>query len=181
MEILFENCCTLTKDALVAMNKRNRNPVFTLTVIVMCAAYLVNGVRGALAGYPSALIAPVLCAAALGAFAYYLPNMQAFLEYRKNLHAFGRDAKCITKFYDDKFVVENLTNGKVATIHYSRLRKVSEDGRYVFLLLDTRVISPVDKMDFISGTAEDFSAFIAQKAEMYARKKTAEEHTLERG
>ena len=38
MEILFENCCTLTKEALLAMNRRNRNPVFTAAVIVICAA-----------------------------------------------------------------------------------------------------------------------------------------------
>ena len=113
MEIRFENCCTLTKDALLAMNRKNRNPVFTAAVFVLCAAYLVNGVRAAIAGYPSGLIAPIIAAAVLGSFAYFLPNMQAWSEYRKNLAAYGRDANCITKFYDDKFVVENLTNGKV--------------------------------------------------------------------
>ena len=164
MESKFENCCTLTKEALLAMNRKNRNPVFTAAVVVLCAAYLVNGVRSAIAGYPSGLIAPLVCAVVLGAFAYFLPNMQAWFEYRKNLTAFGRDARCITKFYDDRFVVENLTTGKEASISYARIRKVSEDERYIFLLLDTRIISPVDKDDFLSGTAEDFAEFIRGKA-----------------
>ena len=62
MEILFENCCTLTKDALLSMNRKSRNPVFVAAVIVLCAAYLVNGVRAAMAGYPTGLIAPIACA-----------------------------------------------------------------------------------------------------------------------
>ena len=169
MESKFENCCTLTKEALLAMNRKNRNPVFTAAVVVLCAAYLVNGVRSAIAGYPSGLIAPLVCAVVLGAFAYFLPNMQAWFEYRKNLTAFGRDARCITKFYDDRFVVENLTTGKEASISYARIRKVSEDERYIFLLLDTRIISPVDKDDFLSGTAEDFAEFIRGKAENTVR------------
>ena len=164
MEILFENCCTLTKEALLAMNRKNRNPVFTAAVIVLCAAYLVNGIRAAIAGYPRGIILPLVCAAVLGAFAYFLPNFQTFFEYRKNLAAYGRDAKCITKFYDDKFVVENLTNGKQASIPYTRIRKVSEDERYLFLLLDTRIVSPVDKNDFLQGSAEDFAAFIGSRA-----------------
>ena len=170
MEVLFENCCTLTKDALLAMNRRNRNPVFTAAVVVLCAAYLVNGARAALAGYPAGLIWPLVFALVLGAFACFLPNMQAWLEYRKNLAAFGRDARCITKFYADRFEVENLTTGKTASIPYVRIRKVAEDERYVFLLLDTRIISPVDKSDFITGTAEDFSPFIRDKAVNTARR-----------
>ena len=178
MEIRFENCCTLTKDALLAMNRKNRNPVFTAAVFVLCAAYLVNGVRAAIAGYPSGLIAPIIAAAVLGSFAYFLPNMQAWSEYRKNLAAYGRDANCITKFYDDKFVVENLTNGKVSPISYARIRKVAEDERYIFLLLDTRIISPVDKSDFITGTAEDFSDFIRAKAVNTTRRGGKPENTL---
>ena len=139
MELRFENCCTLTKDALLAMNRKNRNPVFTAAVFVLCAAYLVNGVRAAMAGYPTGLIAPIACAVVLGVFAYFLPNLQAWFEYRKNLAAFGRDARCITKFYDDRFVVENLTTGKEASIPYARIRKVAEDERYVFLLLDKQI------------------------------------------
>ncbi len=164
MEVRFENCCTLTKEALLAMNRKNRNPVFTAAVDVICAAYLVNGVRAAIAGYPAGLIAPIVCALLLGAFALFLPNMQTALEYRKNLMAFGRDARCITKFYDDKFVVENLTNGKNSSISYARIRKVAEDENYIFLLLDTRIISPVDKREFLQGTAEDFAEFIRGKA-----------------
>lgn len=164
MEVKFENCCTLTKDALLAMTRRNRNPLFTAAVFVLCAAYLVNGIRAAIAGYPSGVIAPLIAAVVLGTFAYFLPNMQAWFEYRKNLASFGRDARCITKFYEDRFVVENLTTGKDASIPYARIRKVAEDERYIFLLLDTRVISPVDKSDFITGTAEDFAPFIAAKA-----------------
>ena len=164
MEVKFENCCTLTKDALLAMNRKSRNPVFVAAVIVLCVAYLVNGVRAAIAGYPGALVLPLASAVVLGAFAYFLPNMQTALEYRKNIVAFGREAKCITKLYDDKFVVENLTNGTTASIAYGRIRKVAEDERYVFLLLDTRVISPVDKTDFIGGTAEEFMPFITAKA-----------------
>ena len=178
MEILFENCCTLTKKALLAMNRKNRNPVFTAAVVMLCAAYLVNGVRSAIAGYPSGLILPIVCAVVLGSFAYFLPNLQAWFEYRKNLLAFGRDAKCITKFYDDKFVVENLTTGKTAPISYSRIRKVSEDDGYVFLLLDTRIISPVDKNDFIQGTAEDFSDFIRSKAVNTTRRGGKPDNTL---
>ena len=164
MEVKFENCCTLTRDALLAMNRRNRNPIFVAAVFVLCAAYLVNGVRAAIAGYPSGLAAPLICAVVLGVFAYFLPNMQAAVEYRKNAVAFGREARCITKFYDDKFVVENLTNGKIASIPYTRIRKVAEDERYVFLLLDTRVISPVDKTVLIGGKAEDVVPFITAKA-----------------
>lgn len=164
MDLKFENCCTLTKDALIAMNRKSRNPLFLATVVVLCVSYLYSGVRSAVAGYPSALIAPVIAAATLGGFAYLLPRIQAAIEYRKNLIAFGRDAKCITKFYDDKFVVENLSNGKVSPIPYARIRKVAEDERYVFLLLDTRIISPVDKTDFIRGTADDFLPFINAKA-----------------
>ena len=66
MELRFENCCTLTKEALLAMNRQNRNPVFTAAVIVLCTAYLVNGIRSAAAGYPSGLIAPLVCAAVFG-------------------------------------------------------------------------------------------------------------------
>ena len=179
MEILFENCCTLTKDALLAMNRKNRNPVFTVAVFVICTAYLVNGVRSAAAGYPTGLIAPIVCAVILGAFAYFLPNFQTFFEYRKNLAAFGRDARCITKFYDEKFVVENLTNGKNASISYSRIRKVSEDENYIFLLLDTRIISPVDKHEFLQGTAEDFAEFIQRKAVNTKRGGGKPENTLE--
>lgn len=164
MEIKFENCCTLTKSALVAMNRKSRSPLFLATVVVLCLSYLYSGVRSAIAGYPSALIAPVVAAAALGAFAYFLPRVQAAIEYRKNLVAFGREARCITKFYEDKFVVENLSNGKTSPISYARIRRVAEDERYVFLLLDTRIISPVDKTDFIKGTAEDFLPFISAKA-----------------
>lgn len=164
MEAKFQNCCTLTRDALLAMNRSNRNPVFTAAVFVLCAAYLVNGVRSAVAGYPSGLIAPLICAAVLGTFAWFLPNILTFFEYRKNQIAYGRDAKCITKFYDDKFVVENLTADKTANISYGRIRKVSEDENYVFLLLDTRIIAPVDKNDFLSGSAEEFLEFIRAKA-----------------
>ncbi len=179
MEILFENCCTLTKEALLAMNRRNRNPVFTAAVVVIGAAYVVNGIRSAIAGYPSGLILPLICAALLGAFAYFLPNFQTFFEYRKNLAAFGRDARCITKFYDDKFVVENLTNGKNASIPYTRIRKVSEDENYIFLLLDTRIISPVDKSEFLQGTAEDFAEFIKRKAVNTKRGGGKPDNTLE--
>jgi hypothetical protein len=50
-------------------------------------------------------------------------------------------------------------------VHLRGLRgRVAEDERYIFLLLDTRVISPVDKTDFIGGTAEDFLPFITAKA-----------------
>lgn len=164
MELKFENCCTLTKEALLSMNRKNRNPIFTAAVYVLCAAYLVNGIRAAMAGYPQGLIAPLICTAVLGAFGYFLPNMQAWFEYRKNLAAFGRDARCITKFYDDRFVVQNLTTGKDASIPYTRIRKVAEDERYIFLLLDTRIISPVDKSDFIGGTAEEFADFIRARA-----------------
>ena len=90
MEVKFENCCTLTRDALLAMNRRNRNPIFVAAVFVLCAAYLVNGVRAAIAGYPSGLAAPLICAVVLGVFAYFLPNMQAAVEYRKNAVAFVR-------------------------------------------------------------------------------------------
>lgn len=179
MEILFENCCTLTKEALLAMNRKNRNPVFTVAVFVIGAAYVVNGIRSAIAGYPSGLILPLLCAAVLGAFAYFLPNMQAWFEYRKNLTAYGRDAKCITKFYADRFVVENLTRGKESSIPYVRIRKVSEDERYIFLLLDTRVILPVDKQDFIQGSAEDFAEFIKQRAVNTTRRGGKPDNALE--
>lgn len=178
MELKFENCCTLTKEALLSMNRKNRNPIFTAAVYVLCAAYLVNGIRAAMAGYPQGLIAPLICAAVLGAFGYFLPNLQAWFEYRKNLTAFGRDARCITKFYDDRFVVENLTNGKDASIPYARIRKVSEDTRYIFLLLDTRIISPVDKEDFISGRPEDFAAFIRAKATNTTRRGGKPENSL---
>ena len=178
MEVRFENCCTLTKDALLAMNRGNRNPVFTATAIVMCIAFLVNGLRAAIAGYPAGLVVPFLCALALGAFALFLPNLQTFFEYRKNWAAYGRDARCITKFYDDRFVVENLTNGKDASIPYARIRKVSEDTRYIFLLLDTRIISPVDKEDFISGRPEDFAAFIRAKATNTTRRGGKPENSL---
>ena len=178
MELKYENCCTLTKDALLSMNRSNRNPVFTAAVFVLCAAYLVNGVRSAVAGYPSGLIAPVICAVVLGTFAWFLPNLQTFFEYRKNAIAYGRDAKCITKFYDDKFVVENLTADKTANISYGRIRKVTEDGNYIFLLLDTRIIAPVDKNDFLSGTAEEFLGFIRSKAVNTARGKGKPENTL---
>ncbi len=178
MELRFENCCTLTKEALLAMNRKNRNPVFTAAVVVLCAAYLVNGVRAAMAGYPTGLIAPIACAVVLGVFAYFLPNLQAWFEYRKNLAAFGRDARCITKFYDDRFVVENLTTGKEASIPYARIRKVAEDERYVFLLLDTRIISPVDMEDFLSGTAGDFGPFIRAKATNTTRRGGKPENTL---
>lgn len=164
MEIKFENCCTLTRDALLSMNKKSQNPLFRAAVAVLCVSFLYSGVRGAMAGYPSALITPAIAAAALGCFAYFLPRIQAFIEYNKNLVAFGREAKCITKFYDDKFVVENLSNGKVSPIPYARIRRVIEDDRYVFLVLDTRIISPVDKTDFLKGTAEDFLPFINTKA-----------------
>lgn len=179
MESLFENCCTLTKGALLAMNRSNRNPVFTAAVFVIGAAYIVNGIRSAIAGYPSGLILPLIFAALLGAFCYFLPNLQAWFEYRKNLLAFGREARCITKFYDEKFVVENLTNGKEASIPYARIRKVSEDENYVFLLLDTRIISPVDKRDFLRGTAEDFAEFIKRKAVNTTRRGGKPENTLE--
>ena len=179
MEVKFENCCTLTKEALLAMNRKNRNPVFTAAVFVLCAAYLVNGVRAALAGYPAGLIPPLACALILGGFALFLPNMQAWFEYRKNLAAYGRDARCITKFYDDRFVVENLTTGKEAAIPYVRIRKVAEDERYIFLLLDTRIISPVDKQDFISGSAEDFADFIRSRAVNTTRRRGKPEVTLE--
>ena len=96
------------------------------------------------------------------------------------LAAFGRDARCITKFYDDRFVVENLTTGKEASIPYARIRKVAEDERYVFLLLDTRIISPVDKSDFINGSAEDFAEFIKAKAVNTVRRRADKpERTLE--
>ena len=179
MDVLFENCCTLTKEALLAMNRRNRNPVFTAAVFVICAAYIVNGIRSAIAGYSSGLIAPLICAVVLGAFAYFLPNLQAWFEYRKNLLAFGREARCITKFYDEKFVVENLTNGKEASIPYARIRKVSEDENYVFLLLDTRIISPVDKREFLQGTAEDFAEFIRRRAVNTKRGGGKPDNTLE--
>ena len=179
MEILFENCCTLTKEALLAMNRKNRNPVFTAAVVVLCVAYLVNGIRAAIAGYPAGLIAPLICAVVLGGFAYFLPNFQTFFEYRKNLAAYGRDARCITKYYDDRFVVENLTNGKTSSIPYARIRKVSEDERYLFLLLDTRIISPVDKSEFLQGTAEDFAEFIARKAVNTKRGGSKPDNTLE--
>ena len=179
MEILFENCCTLTKEALLAMNRKNRNPVFTAAVVVLCAAYVVNGIRAAIAGYPSGLIAPLICAVVLGGFAYFLPNFQTFFEYRKNLAAYGRDAKCITKFYDDRFVVENLTRGKESSIPYARIRKVSEDERYIFLLLDTRVIQPVDKQDFLQGSAEDFAEFIKLRAVNTTRRGGKPDNTLE--
>ncbi|MBQ3480935.1 MAG: YcxB family protein [Oscillospiraceae bacterium] len=172
MEVKFENCCTLTKEALLAMNRKNRNPVFTAAVVVLCAAYLVNGIRAAMAGYPTGLIAPLVCAVVLGVFAVFLPNMQAWFEYRKNLAAFGRDARCITKFYDDRFVVENLTTGKEASIPYVRIRKVAEDDRYIFLLLDTRIISPVDKSDFLNGTAEEFAEFIKARAVNTVRRRS---------
>lgn len=178
MEVKFENCCTLTKDALLAMMRRSRNPVFTAAVFVLCAAYLVSGVRAAINGYPSGLIAPIVAALVLGSFAYFLPNLQAWFEYRKNLAAFGRDASCITKFYDEKFVVENLTNGKVSPISYARIRRVAEDERYFFLLLDTRIISPVDKNDFITGTAESFSDFIRAKAVNTVRRREKPDNTL---
>ena len=178
MELKFENCCTLTKDALRAMNRSNRNPVFTAAVIVLCAAYLVNGVRAAIAGYPSGLVAPILCALVLGAFARFLPDLQTFFEYRKNQAAYGRDAKCITKFYDDKFVVENLTTGKEANISYGRIRKVTEDTDFFFLLLDTRIIAPVDKRDFLNGTPEDFGAFIRARATNTSRRGGKPENTL---
>ena len=179
MEILFENCCTLTKDALLSMNRKSRNPVFVAAVIVLCAAYLVNGVRAAIAGYPAALILPLASAVVLGAFAYFLPNLQAVLEYRKNLMAYGRDAKCITKFYGDKFVVENLSNGQTSPISYGRIRRVAEDERYVFLLLDTRIISPVDKTDFIKGSTEDFLSFINSKAVNTTRRGGKPDNALE--
>ena len=180
MELRFENCCKLKKEAMLAMNGKNRTPDFTAAVVVLCAAYLVNGVRAAMAGYPTGLIAPIACAVVLGVFAYFLPNLQAWFEYRKNLAAFGRDARCITKFYDDRFVVENLTTGKEASIPYARIRKVAEDERYVFLLLDTRIISPVDKSDFINGSAEDFAEFIKAKAVNTVRRRADKpERTLE--
>ena len=178
MEILFENCCTLTKQALLAMNRKNRNPVFTAAVFVLCAYYVVNGIRSAVAEYPRGIVVSLVCAAVLGAFGYFLPHLQAWFEYRKNLLAFGRDARCITKFYDDRFVVENLTNGKTASIPNARIRKVSEDERYVFLLLDTRIISPVDKTDFITGTAEDFADFIKVRAINTTRRGGKPDNTL---
>ena len=178
MEVLFENCCTLTKDALLAMNRKNRNPVFTAAVFVLCAYYIVNCIRSAIAEYPRGMIVSLVCAAALALFGYFLPNLQAWFEYRKNLMAFGRDAKCITKFYDDKFVVENLTNGKTAPIPYARIRKVAEDERYVFLLLDTRIISPVDKSDFLTGSAEDFADFIRARAVNTTRRGGKPDNTL---
>ena len=105
--------------------------------------------------------------------------MQAWFEYRKNLAAYGRDAKCITKFYADRFVVENLTRGKESSIPYVRIRKVSEDERYIFLLLDTRVILPVDKQDFIQGSAEDFAEFIKQRAVNTTRRGGKPDNALE--
>ena len=179
MEVKFENCCSLTKDALLSMNRSNRNPVFTVTAIVLCAAFVVNGIRAAMAGYYIGLISPLLCAAVLGLFTFFLPNMQAWFEYRKNLAAFGRDARCITKFYDDRFTVENLTTGKTASIPYARIRKISQDERYVFLLLDTRIISPVDKQDFINGSEEEFMPFISAKAINTKRRGSKPENTLE--
>lgn len=178
MEVKFENCCTLTKDALVAMNRKSRNPVFTAAVIVLCAYYVVNAIRSAIAEYHRGIIVSLICAAVLGTFGYFLPNILAWFEYRKNLTAFGRDARCITKFYDDRFVVENLTTGKDASIPYTRIRKVAEDERYVFLLLDTRIISPVDKNDFINGTAEDFAEFIRARAVNTTRRGGKPEGTL---
>ena len=172
MEPRFENCCTLTKEALRSMMKRNRNPVFTAAVIALSAAYLYRGLRAALAGSPSALIVPLITSAALCAFAWLLPEAQAWLEHRKNLMAYGRDAKCITKFYEDRFVVDNLTADESIPIPYTRIRKVAEDERYLFLLLDTRVISPVDKSDFLRGTAEEFSGFIRAKAVNTSRRRS---------
>lgn len=178
MEVKFENCCTLTKDALMSMMRRNRNPVFTAAAAVLCLAFVVNAIRAAMAGFLSDMISQLVGAAALGLFAYFLPNMQAWFEYRKNLAAFGRDARCITKFYDDRFSVENLTNGKTSSIPYARIRKVAEDERYIFLLLDTRIISPVDKNDFLTGSAEDFAEFIRMKAVNTTRRGGKPEVTL---
>ena len=178
MELKFENCCTLDRAALLAMNRCSRNPVFTAAAIVIGAAYLFNGVRAAIAGYPAGLIAPVICAALLGLFAYYLPNMQASAEFRKNRAAYGRDANCITKFYEDKFVVENLSSGRTTSIPYARIRKVTESEDFYFLLLDTRIISPVDKRDFLVGTAEGFGEFIRAKATNTTRRGAKPDNAL---
>ena len=164
MEFTFENCSTLSRDALLAMNLRNRNPVYTTATVVVGVYFLYYGVRSAIEGSMSALLTGLLCALLLAAFWYFLPRMQAGIEYKRNQIAYGRDAKCITKFYDERFSVENLAANKTLNISYNRIRKVSEDERYLFLLLDSRVIALVEKSGFLRGTAEDFGAFIRKKA-----------------
>ena len=164
MEVKFENCSTLDKGALLAMNLRNRNPVFTAAAAVMSVYFIYSGIRSALAGSPLSLLTALLYTAILAGFWFALPRVQAALEYRRNQVAYGRDARCITKFYADRFSVENLAANKTLNIAYTHIRKVSEDERYVFLLLDSRVVSLVDKDGFIRGSAGDFSAFIRSKA-----------------
>ena len=171
MELKFENCCTMTKSALLAMHRRSRNIVFVAAVIVICLAYIVNGVRGVLAGYPTAIISPLACAVVLGVFAYFLPNIFAAIENRKNMRKFGREPKCITKFYDEKFVVENITAGSTVNVYYTRVVNIVEDARYIFIMLDNKSIAPVDREDFISGTPEGLLEFLDSRETKIRKKK----------
>ena len=160
MELKFENCCSLTKETLLAMQRKSRNPIFLAAVIVLCVAYIVNGVRDVIAGYPEAMILPLVFSAALGLFAYFLPNILASVENRKNVRKYGREPKCITKFYDEKFVVENITAGSTVNVYYTRVVNFVQDERYIFIMLDNKSIAPLDKQDFITGTAEELMSFL---------------------
>lgn len=171
MEIRFENCCTLTKETLLAMHRRSRNAVFVTAVIVICAAYIINGVRGVIAGYPLAILPPLLCAAALGAFAYFLPNIFAWVENRRNLRKFGREPRCITKFYDEKFVVENITASSTVNVYYTRVVNIVEDADYIFIMLDNKSIAPMDKRDFITGTPGELLKFLDSRETKIRKKK----------
>lgn len=147
---LFTNKCTHTKNNHIEINIRTSLSK-SRTIIMICMG-LISFSTGLLTkNNSSCMIGFFLCVFPL--LLLMMVRHTSSLGYKQQQQLFNRDVEVITSFYENHFIVHNLTNVSDVKINYQKVARVVETKNLFYLMLSTGIGFMVDKQGFAGTTA----------------------------
>lgn len=162
----FTNLCTFTKPVYAAylrgIEPRWKMPVlvFCIAVCVMFIAFGVSvGVRLDIIG--AGLLGCVACGLALAQ-----PQMMAYSKTANAQQRYGECQRNVTRFYDERITMENLTAHAEATAAWSEVDRIKETEDFIYFYVGKRCYCAI-LTGFTCGEEEldAFRAFVTERAQ----------------
>lgn len=161
----FVNLCTFTKPVYAAylrgVEPRWKTPVLVvvIAVCVMFIAFGVSvGVRLDIMG--AGLLGCVACGLAIAQ-----PWMMAYSKIANAQQRYGECQRNVTRFYDDRMTMVNLTANAQATALYTDIRKIRETEDFIYLHVGKycycAILTGFSRGD---GDVDAFREFISEQA-----------------
>lgn len=159
METLFENTCVYTKENLCQLAPRTK--YIALIILLGLPGLIMLFLPGE---YYKKCGIVLLIGAVFAYVIYHLKGAGVNKTYRRSQEIYHGDQEIKTAFYDDYFMLYNVSERGEIKLEYSRIVKITTTENLYLLVLPENLAIMIDKGGFTKGTGNDFLKFIREKA-----------------